>query len=73
MPVRSVLIGRGIAMIGVTAAGATAAARVVGNCTRSQVRPSTIIVACADAGVQLTHLRWTSFGGARARERLLHL
>jgi hypothetical protein len=67
MPVRIVLIGLGIAMIGVAAAGAAAAARVVGNCTRSQVRPSTIIVACADAGIQLTHLRWTSFGGVGAR------
>jgi hypothetical protein len=42
------------------------ARRVVGNCTKSQVRPPTIVVACADANLALTRLRWTSFGGATA-------
>ena len=42
------------------------ARRVVGNCTKSQVRPATIVVACADANLALTHLRWISFGGATA-------
>jgi hypothetical protein len=67
MRARIVLLGLAVAMIGVAAAGAATRARVVGNCTRSQVRPSTIVIACADAGVQLTHLRWRSFGGPRAR------
>jgi hypothetical protein len=31
------------------------------------VRPATIILACADANVELTRLRWTSFGGSTAR------
>jgi hypothetical protein len=43
------------------------ARRVVGNCTSSQVRPATIVVACADANLQLTHLKWSSFGGSTAR------
>ncbi len=42
------------------------ARRVVGNCTKSQVRPATIIVACADDNLALTHLHWISFGGATA-------
>ena len=42
------------------------ARRVVGNCTKSQVRPATIVVACADANLALTHLRWVSFGGVTA-------
>jgi hypothetical protein len=54
--------------LGVIAAPATAAggARVVGNCLRSQVRPRSIVLACADANAQLTHLHWSSFGGASA-------
>ena len=33
---------------------------------RSQVKPSSVIVACADANLELTHLHWSSFGGATA-------
>jgi hypothetical protein len=43
------------------------ARRVVGNCTKSQVRPATIIVACADDNLALTALHWVSFGGTTAR------
>jgi len=54
--------------IGVSAAAASAGgARVVGNCTKSQVRPSQIILFCADANAALTHLHWQSFGGSAAR------
>jgi len=42
------------------------ARRVVGNCTKSQVRPASIIVACGDGNIALTHLRWQRFGGATA-------
>ena len=42
------------------------ARRVVGDCTKSQVRPATIVIACADANLALTHLRWVSFGAATA-------
>jgi hypothetical protein len=65
MAARVVLFGFAAAVIGATVARAEAGVRVVGNCAGSQVRPSTIIVACADAGIQLTHLRWSSFGGSR--------
>jgi len=30
------------------------------------VRPATIIIACADANLALTHLRWSNFGGRTA-------
>ena len=47
-------------------ASASGAARVVGNCRHSQVRPSSVILACADANASFTHLHWSSFGGATA-------
>ena len=48
--------------------------RVVGNCTQSQVRPSSIILACADDNLELIALHWSAFGGApRERERQLHV
>jgi hypothetical protein len=46
---------------------ASGGVRVVGNCTRSQVRPASIVLACADANSSLTHLKWSSFGGSTAR------
>jgi len=54
-------------IIGVSVATASGGARVVGNCTRSQVRPANIIVACADGNIALTRLRWSTFGGTVAR------
>jgi hypothetical protein len=60
----------GVALLGALAAasfGSAGARRVVGNCTRSQVRPATIIVSCADDNLVLIHLHWTSFGGSSAR------
>jgi hypothetical protein len=59
-----------LAVFAAMAASALAAAggrRVVGNCTKSQVAPSSIILACADANTVLTKLHWTTFGGATAR------
>ena len=47
-------------------ASASGAARVVGNCLHSQVRPSSVILACADANASFTHLHWSSFGGSSA-------
>ena len=55
------------AVIGVAAARASGGARVVGNCTASQVRPASIVLACADANSALTRLHWRTFGGATAR------
>jgi hypothetical protein len=48
----------------VTRAGPAAAAPqyVVINCmNKAQVRPGTIVLACADDGMGLTHLHWTSW------------
>ena len=48
----------------VTRAGSAAAAPqyVVLNCTdKAQVKPGTISLACADNGIGLTHLHWTSW------------
>ena len=52
--------------IAIPALASSDARRVVGDCTKSQVRPATIVVACADANLALTHLRWVSFGAATA-------
>ena len=56
----------GVVLLAVAIAVATAdssdARRVVGDCTKSQVRPATIILACADDNLSLTHLRWKNFG-----------
>lgn len=68
MRLRIILVA--LAVFAVTAGAAFAVAgtrRVVGNCTKSQVAPSSIILACADDNTVLTKLHWTSFGGATAR------
>ncbi|HEY5389130.1 MAG TPA: hypothetical protein VIJ83_01140 [Solirubrobacteraceae bacterium] len=52
--------------IAVPALASGTARRVVGNCTKSQVRPHSIIIACGDGNILLTHLTWSSFGGASA-------
>jgi hypothetical protein len=52
--------------IAMTALASSNGRRVVGDCRKSQVRPATIVLACADFNLQLTKLRWSSFGGASA-------
>ena len=52
--------------VAISALASGNARRVVGDCTKSQARPASIVVACADDGIQLTRLRWSSFGGATA-------
>ncbi len=52
--------------IAMTALAASNARRVVGDCTHSQVRPATIVLACADDNLSLTKLHWSSFGSANA-------
>jgi hypothetical protein len=59
----SVLLLGAIAMSALASGNAR---RVVGNCTKSQVRPTTIVIACADDNLALTKLHWGSFGGASA-------
>jgi hypothetical protein len=52
--------------VAISAFAAGSARRVVGDCTKSQVRPSSIVLACADDNLVLTHLGWSSFGSADA-------
>jgi hypothetical protein len=40
---------------------------VVGNCDRSQVRPSTIWISCNNPSFSFMKLRWSAFGGPTAR------
>jgi hypothetical protein len=58
-----------VVAVGAIAIGALAssdARRVVGDCTKAQVRPGTIVLACADYNLELTKLEWSSFGQASA-------
>jgi hypothetical protein len=68
--VRARALIAGLALAGAVAAAALAfgtARRVVGNCLESQARPATIVIACADDNLVLTHVHWSSFGGPSAR------
>jgi hypothetical protein len=40
--------------------------RVVGNCTKSQSAPKTIVLACADGNALVIDIHWSKFGGAKA-------
>ncbi len=55
-----------IGAIAVASLAASNGRRVVGDCTKSQVRPDTIVLACADFNLELTKLRWSTFGEASA-------
>ncbi len=55
--------------IAISALASGNARRVVGDCTKSQVRPTTIVLTCADDNLALAHLAWRSFGGSTAHAR----
>ena len=55
-----------VVAIAISALASSNARRVVGNCTKSQIRPVSIVLTCADANTALTKLRWSSFGHASA-------
>ncbi|HEX2703502.1 MAG TPA: hypothetical protein VHM72_08730 [Solirubrobacteraceae bacterium] len=38
----------------------------IGGCTKSQVKPSAIVLFCGDDGAYVDHIRWSAFGGATA-------
>jgi hypothetical protein len=40
--------------------------RLAGNCEHSQIRPSNIVLACADDNAEVGSVKWISFGGAVA-------
>ena len=58
--VLGVLLGAPIAL----AAGGSN--HVVGNCDHSQVKPKSIILACADVNEYVNKISWKTFGGATA-------
>ena len=55
-----------VLLVAAVVASASGAARIVGDCQHSQVRASSVILACADANASFTHLHWSSFGGTTA-------
>lgn len=55
-----------LALYAAPALAAGGANRVVGNCTKSQVRPNSIILACADDNAYISKIKWTTFGGPTA-------
>jgi len=46
---------------------ASGGANRIGGCTKSQVKPSDVILFCGDDGAYVNHIHWSSFGGATAR------
>lgn len=63
----ALLIG-GVAVFG-SPAEASASVKVIAKCNPDRVtkRPSAMIFACGDAGLQASGLRWKSWGGRRAK------
>lgn len=50
------------------ALGATTGSAVkISDCAKALTRPKTVTLTCADAGVVLTKLKWSSFGGRTAK------
>jgi len=47
--------------------GSGGSRRVVGDCDRSEVRPSTIWISCNNPSLAFARLRWSTFGGPLAR------
>jgi hypothetical protein len=52
------------ALVALPALAAVGGNRIVGDCTKSQVRPSTVVLACADGNAYVNHIKWKGFGGA---------
>ena len=55
-----------VALLAVPALAATGKDRLVGDCTHSQIKPKQIVLACADANAVVLHVKWSSFGAAKA-------
>jgi hypothetical protein len=55
-----------VALLAVPALAATGKDRLVGDCTHSQIKPAQIVLACADANAVVLHVKWRSFGAAKA-------
>lgn len=61
-----ILIGGLLLMSAVPALAAGGSNRVVGNCDKSQVKPKSIVLACADVNNYVNKIVWKSFGGPTA-------
>lgn len=55
-----------LALYSVPALASGGTNRVVGDCTKSQVKPGELILFCGDANALVNHIHWSSFGGAQA-------
>jgi hypothetical protein len=45
---------------------ASGGANRIGGCTKSQIKPSEIILFCGDDGAYVNHIVWSTFGGLAA-------
>jgi hypothetical protein len=55
-----------VVVVFATPALAAGGSNRIGGCTKSQVKPSEIILFCGDDGAYVNHIRWSTFGGATA-------
>lgn len=64
------LAGGAVAIPGAAALAAPSPHNVkITDCGKALTRPKTVTLACADAGVVLSKLSWSSFGGNTARAK----
>ncbi|MGA2470034.1 MAG: hypothetical protein ABSG64_05015 [Solirubrobacteraceae bacterium] len=54
------------ALLASAAQASSGSDRVVGDCTRSQVKPPYIVIACGDGNIDVVKIKWKTFGGATA-------
>jgi hypothetical protein len=55
------------ATVALSATSAVAASTTkITNCTKSVSKPSSLTIACADDGIFISGLKWSSFGGSKA-------
>jgi hypothetical protein len=65
--VRTLLLTVIVAAVAATGAGAAGHPTALPNCLgKATVRPTSIILACADANFGIKHLSWIGWGGTRA-------
>jgi hypothetical protein len=64
----SVAIGclAAVPSVALAATGSTSGKPLAINCATTQLKPKKIVVACGDAGIWLSKLKWSSWGATRA-------
>lgn len=64
------LAGSAVAIPGAAALAASSPRNVkISDCSKALTRPKTVTLTCADAGVVLSKLSWSSFGGSAAKAK----